>query len=149
MPLNQSEYIGSSGTNPNIWDFSRNEGAIRLQDWGRVSKHRACAPGMAEQADSCHVFFHKEKSYEMSKNLRTTRATITLASPQRIRNTKRQHPAESPFSCLRTPPSASPRRGRGSSFSLVGRKAFVQITFFIHGPSLTAMIRITNPVGAM
>lgn len=45
MPLNQSEYVDSFGVSlaakiP-MWDFSRNEGAVQLQDWGHISKHRA------------------------------------------------------------------------------------------------------------
>jgi len=65
MLLNQSEYIGGSGTCLAIetatWDFSRNEGVVQLQDWGHISKHKVCAPVMAVQADSCHVFSRQKK----------------------------------------------------------------------------------------
>lgn len=92
--------------------------------------YRTGATSPSTRNGSGHVFFHKKKSSEISKNLCTTRTAFTLASDLRIRNTKRQHPAESLFSCLGTPPSAYPRRGRDSDFALAGRKAFVQITFF-------------------
>jgi len=63
--------------------------------------------------------------------------------------TERQHPWEPLFPSQGSHPLPVLSKEGGENCMRVGSKALVQITLFIHGPSLMAMVRIRNPVGAM
>lgn len=130
--LHQAEYIGGSGTSLAVEiptrHFSRSEGAVQLQDWGHISKHRERTPAMAVQADSCHIFSltlgkKKNKLLNEHKTLHNACHHYTNINPEAQKRTEATSQGAALF-FLGISPIARPPRRRGEGCVRVAREAF-------------------------
>lgn len=122
----------------------------QLQDWGHIFKHRARAPVMTVQADSCHIFSltRRKKAIKRAKNFAQHMPSLHQHQPRCLEthrgNSSGNHsfPPKDPVHC-----HSSSRKRR--EMRVCGEKGVCPNYLIYSCAFLNRMIRIISPVGAL